>query len=459
MKLSSKVDIFAADNANTIVTSGGSLSMVSTFMKSTCRFWGIVVACVVTATATAGEFPEVGALPSRPELPDPLVMLNGERVRTREEWVSKRRPELKALFQHYMYGNTPPPPYKIDAKVIHADPRAFNGKAALKEIAISFGPPDMPRIHLLLVVPTARKGPAPVFVGMNFCGNHTLVNDPGVRLPTAWMPNNCPGCKNNQATDAGRGKQIDVWALEQSIDRGYAVATFYCGDIDPDRADLRQGVQPQFEKSGLVKPGPHAWGTIAAWAWGVQRAVDYLVTDKDIDRTRIAVVGHSRLGKTAILAAAFDERIALAIPHQAGCGGTAPSRGKRGESVKQINDRFPHWFTGAFKQFNDQPDRLPFDQNCLAALMAPRPVLFTNAVADTWANPPGQFDVLQAAEPVYRLLGADGLDARSMPDTGKLIDSKLGYYIRPGKHSMTPEDWKVFLDYADKQFGPPGAQN
>ena len=203
------------------------------------------------------------------------------------------------------------------------------------------------------------------------------------------------------------------------------------------------------------KPSPHDAGTIAVWAWGIQRAVDYLVTDKALDAKRIAVVGHSRLGKTALLAAAFDERIALAIPLQAGCGGTAPSRGKVGESVKRINDAFPHWFDGTFKEFNDKVDRLPFDQNCLVALVAPRPVLFSNAVKDTWANPVGQFEVLKAADPVYRFLKAGGLDAREMPPPGKLVDSTLGYYIRPGGHSMTKGDWKVFLDFADKHLGKP----
>ena len=289
---------------------------------------------------------------------------------------------------------------------------------------------------------------------MNFHGNHALVNDPTVRMPTVWMYAGT-GVKDNRATEEGRGAEIDVWALEQSIDRGYAVATFYSGDIDPDRADKREGIQPRLEKLGLIKPGPHACATIAAWTWGIHRAVDYLVTDKDIDAKRIAVVGHSRLGKTALLAAAFDDRLALAIPHQAGCGGTAPSRGKVGESVKRINTSFPHWFTGAFKDFNDQPERLPFDQNCLAALVAPRPVLFSNAVEDTWANPDGQFQVLQATEPVYRLLKAGGLDARERPEPGKLIDSTLGYYIRPGKHSMTRGDWKIFLDFADKHLGKP----
>jgi hypothetical protein len=402
------------------------------------------------------SFPEPDKLPSQPELPDPLVMFNGERVTSKRQWIDKRRPELKALFQHYMYGYLPPS-VKIQSRVEHEDTKAFDGKATLREVAISFGPPETPPIHLLVVVPNKRKGPVPVFVGINFCGNHAIVKDPAIRLPTAWMYPHIPGVKDNRATEAGRGKQIDVWALEQSIDRGYAVATFYNGDIDPDQKDVREGIQPYLlKKAG--KHGPHDWGTIAAWVWGVHRVVDYVCTQLDFDWNRIAVVGHSRLGKTAILAAALDERIALAIPHQAGCGGTSPDRNDnpKAESVKRINTSFPHWFNDTFKQFNDQTDKMPFDQHCLLALMAPRPVLLSNAVEDQWANPDGQFRMLQAADPVYRFLGVTGLEAKRMPSLGKLIDSPLGYYIRPGKHSMTKEDWKIFLDFADKRLGKPG---
>ena len=391
-------------------------------------------------------FPSVAELPSQPQLPDPLMMFNGQRVTTKEQWFKSRRPELKALFEHYMYGRAPETPTKVKGHVDHLDSLAFGGKATLREINLTIGPSGSPPVHLLLVLPNGLKEPAPIFVGLNFCGNHTLVNDPGVHLPTAWVPSNCPGCRDNHATDAGRGKQTNVWAIEQSITRGYGVATFYNGDIDPDRPDRREGLQPHFRAS------QYDWGTIAAWAWGIQRVVDYLVTLKDVDRHRIAVVGHSRLGKTALLAAAFDERIALAIPLQAGCGGTAPSRGKVGESVKQINDRFPHWFNATFKEFNEHADRLPFDQHCLVALLAPRPVLFANAVEDSWANPAGQFEVLQAADPVYRFLGVEGLTPKEMPASGQLIDSRIGYFIRPGRHSMTKNDWKVFLDYADKNL-------
>ena len=194
---------------------------------------------------------------------------------------------------------------------------------------------------------------------------------------------------------------------------------------------------------------PENRGTIAAWAWGFHRCMDYLVKDISVDPRRIAAVGHSRNGKTALLAAAMDDRIALAIPHQAGCGGSAPSRGRVGESVQRINTAFPHWFNAAYKEFNQSTDRLPFDQNALVALCAPRPVLFSNATEDQWANPAGQFEVLQAADPVYRFLGAGGLEAKSVPAEGVLSDGVLGYYIRPGKHSMTAGDWEIFLTFAD----------
>jgi hypothetical protein len=395
---------------------------------------------LTTVTVMAADFPSPDQLPSRPGLPDPLVMFDGSRVTTKDEWFAKRRPELKALFQYYMYG-TLPPASKVDAKVVREDHAALGGKATLREITLTVGPPAVGPIQLLLVVPNKHAGPAPAFVGLNFTGNHTLVADPAVRLPAGWLREG-PGVTNHRATDAGRGTQVNTWALDQTIDRGYSVATFYYGDVVPDKVDPNA-------KDG---PGPHEPGAIMLWAWGLMRAVDYLTTVPEIDAKQIAVVGHSRLGKAAIVAAAFDDRIALAIPLQAGCGGTSPSRGTVGESVQQINAHFPHWFTREFKAFNDHPDRLPFDQNCLAALVAPRPLLFSNATEDLHANPNGQFEVLKAAEPAYRLLGAGGLESPAMPPVGKLSAGTLGYFIRPGKHSMTRPDWAAFLDFADRHF-------
>ena len=419
-----------------------------------------------TTQGMAG-FPAPSELPRQAFLPDPLVMLDGRKAASPEMWKRERRPELIGLFQHYMYGEFPSKPH-VSAKVERVDRAALGGKATLSEVTLRFGPPETPPIHLMLIMPN-RSARVPVVLALNYYGNHTLVHDKNVRLPDNWMPGwsgeaaTAAKVVNNRATEAGRGSWTKYWPVEDLIDRGYALATFYNGDIDPDAPDQRV-----FRKHFPQANPADECGSIGAWAWGLQRAVDYLVTAPGIDPRRIVVTGHSRTAKAALVAAAFDERIALAIPHQAGCGGTAPSRAriaigktyntlntpqtKPPETVRDINDKFPHWFNERFKEFNTEPERLPFDQHCLVALCAPRPVLFTNGRADTWINPAGQFEVLRAAAPVYRLLGAGDFTAEELPRDRQLIDGTLGYYLRPGAHSLLREDWKVFLDYADKHL-------
>jgi hypothetical protein len=431
---------------------------------------GAVLSCASVNFAFGQAFPDPAQLPPQPATPDPLVMFDGRRVANLKQWSDQRRPELKTLFAHYMYGAMPPAPVHETFTLESEDRHFFGGKATKKEIVIHVSADaDAPVIHLLLIIPNSpvKKSSAdavrgagaqqlmspvhhgfPVLLGLNFCGNHAVVADPGVSLPTAWMPKNCPGCVDDRATEAGRGTQTNTWAIEQSIARGYAVATFYCGDVEPDLNGAPTGLREWLRR----KSPDNDCGAIAAWAWGLSRAVDYLVTDPDIDARRIAVTGHSRLGKTALLAAAFDERIAAVMPVQAGCGGTAPSRGKTGESVKSINTAFPHWFNDQFKKFNEQPDRLPFDQDCLMALAAPRPLLIMCAREDAWSNPPGQFEMLLAADPVYRFLGVDGLKTKTMPAANEFECGRLTYFIRPGNHSLTPADWKIILDFADREM-------
>lgn len=399
-----------------------------------------ILLCAGCATPAARTFPPVDALPSRASV-DPLETLDGRKVTSKEQWSSERAPELKALFDHYMYGAAPAAPSGVKAEVLFTDPKAFGGKATLREIKLTWGIPTA--IYLLLATPNGKASPC-VF-GLNFNGNHTVLAEPRIRLPDAWMRT-----KGNKALEEDRGKNADGWSIAASIERGYAIGTFYNGDVDPDRHDWSDGIHPHYYKPGQTQPGPHEWATIRAWAWGLSRVVDYLVTDPAVDAKRLAVFGHSRNGKTALVAGAYDERIALILSHQSGCGGTAPSRSTVGESVTRINTAFPHWFNDTFPLFNDRTERLPFDQHCLAALCAPRPVLYTNAQDDQWANPAGQFEMLKAATPVYALHGVEGLKADKPPAPGDpLIGSRLGYWLRAGKHSTTPEDWKIFLDFCD----------
>jgi hypothetical protein len=403
----------------------------------------------MSAVAIPADLPAPDKLPQIKEFPDVLTMRDGTKITTKKQWEEKRRPELKELFQHYMYGRYPAKPEKVTAKVLFEDAKALGGKGTLREVEITFGPPEWPKLHLLIATPNG-KARAACFVGPNFGGNHLLTTHEKVRIPTAWVPDRYPGVVKGKATAEGRGKQADTWPLQQVVEAGYAVATFYCGDIQPDRPNVKEGMRATLPESDKPSRGAET-ATIMWWAWGVHRAVDYLVTDEAIDPARLAVVGHSRLGKTALLAGALDPRITVVIPHQSGTGGAAPSRSKnpKSEPVKRINTSFPHWFCDNFKAFNDDVPKLPFDQHCLVAICAPRPVLATNAQEDQWANPGGQFDVLQAAAPAYRLYGDGTPVAAKMPEEGKLSAERLGYFIRAGKHAMTPADWKVYMQFAD----------
>ena len=410
------------------------------------------MACVVGMAClrlVSAGFPEPALLPSHPGLPDPLVFLSGKPVKTARDWERKRRPELQAMFQHYMYGDLPPKPSKMNFEIVSEHDDFLGGQGVLRCVRVTCGGSDATVIDLMVVTPKGAKGRVPVFLAMNFCGNHAVHADPRIPLTRGWLYTSCAGCVDHHATEASRGSQAKDWPIADTLARGYAFATFCSTDVDSDRAEVSDGVRAAEARArGEAPVGPDR-GTIAAWAWGFHRCVDYLVSDRRVDRRRIVAVGHSRNGKTALLAGAMDERIAMVIPHQAGCGGTAPSRGTVGESIERINRAFPHWFNARFKGFTNAPARLPLDQHALVALMAPRPVLLSNAQDDQWANPSGQFEVLQAAAPVYQMLGAGGVASVAMPAHGVLVRSRLGYYIRPGKHSMTADDWRVFMDFAD----------
>jgi len=386
-------------------------------------------------------------------LPDPLVTSSGQRITTPGQWRDVRRPEILRLFEANVYGRSAPPPAKLEYEVVSTDRTALGGQAIRRLVTIwPAGKRPSPPMHLLLYVPANAKAPVPVFLGLNFNGNHAVHKDPGIPLSTAWMrPSRDGAVVNNRATEASRGVESSRWPVELILSKGYGLATAYYGDLFPDHKDGRpDSILPHLPNPGV--PAEESWNAIGAWAFGLSRALDYLQKDRQVDGRRVAVLGHSRLGKTALWAGAVDERFALVISNNSGEGGAALARRNFGETVERINTSFPHWFNANFKKFNHSVASLPVDQHMLIALIAPRPVYVASAQQDEWADPRGEFLAARAADPVYRLLGTDGMGAREWPGIHQPVHTRIGYHIRAGKHDVTVYDWEQFIAFASKHM-------
>ncbi|MBI1389126.1 MAG: acetylxylan esterase [bacterium] len=385
-------------------------------------------------------------------LPDPLFCQDGTKVDNAGIWTNKRRPEIYALFASQVYGKTPDKKVELTFEVFD-EGEALGGKAIRRQVA--FYPkaePHQPRMELLIYIPKAASGPVPAFVMPNFQGNHTINADPGIHISSNWMTEFRKDDKNKDTDpESTRGKASSRWSVDRILDAGFALATIWYYDIDPDYDDgFQNGIHPLFYDAGQNEPRPDQWGSIGAWAWGLSRALDYLESDQDIDGSRVAVMGHSRLGKTALWAGASDERFAMVISNDSGCGGAALSRRRFGETVNRINHAFPHWFCDNFNRYNNNEDALPVDQHMLIALCAPRPVYVASAQDDRWADPRGEFLSAKYASPVYRLLTGQGLNASEMPDVNQPVQGRVSYHIRTGKHDVTDYDWEQYINVASR---------
>lgn len=365
------------------------------------------------------------------QLPDPLVLANGRRVTDAETWMKVRRPELIRIYEAEIFGRIPKqtPSVTWSPTVTEMESETYDGPlppakpvwSVRRTVGTIGTAADAPRMHLKLTLPDGKK-PVPVILLMQFGGGGAPVADPPV--------------------------------ANEILARGWGYATVGYNDIQPDKADaFNQGV---IGATAAGKPrSPEDWGDISAWAWGVSRIIDYLEKNPAVDAKRIALHGHSRLGKTALWASALDPRIAAVYASCPGEMGAALSRRDFGETVDDMAQRFPYWFNGNFQKWAGRWNEMPVDAHTLIALSAPRPVFVTGGTEDQWADPVGEFLAEVAAGPVYRLLGKKDLGTTTLPplDT-PVIDGDLGWHYHTGPHAATAQDWKTFLTFLDKYFRP-----
>lgn len=389
-------------------------------------------------------------------LPSVLVCSDGTTVTTSNQWVTKRRPEVLELFRTHVYGHSPSAPDVVTVDVTSSTLDALGGLATRKLIHIGTeSHPGWQGMDMMLYVPNHLKKPAPVFLGLSFSGNHAVSSETDIPISTRWMRDSKEkGIVSNRATTASRGTESSRWPLQMILEHGYAVGTAYYGDIEPDHPQgWKDGVRAALSKAGAdTQWKPDDWGAIGAWAWGLSWMLDYCETDRQLDARRAIVIGHSRLGKTALWAGAQDERFAIVISNNSGEGGAALARRNYGETVKRITTSFPHWFCGAYATYSDRVNDLPVDQHMLIALIAPRPVYIASAQDDRWADPLGEFLSGMRAGEVYRLFGKTGLRTDDCPSADHPIGDRIGYHVRTGAHDITRYDWKQYLDFADRHF-------
>ncbi|HWB94151.1 MAG TPA: glycoside hydrolase family 88 protein [Puia sp.] len=363
------------------------------------------------ATPPAANLDE-SKVPPYNETPIPLT--------TVKNWEITQRPAIYQQFEKNVYGRMPTATIPVTYTTEATDGNALNGTAIKKLITIHFSASDTgARLHLMLYLPK-QKRKAPVFVGFSFTPN--------------------------AVTDTSR-----QWPIKDIIARGYGVAVAWYWDIEPDRADGWQtGIRTRL--AGPLQIQPYEWSAMGAWAWGLERIVDYLQTDPLVDAGKLAVIGHSRLGKAAVWAGASDKRFALVVSNESGEGGAALGKRDYGETIAIINDKFPWWFGRAYKQYGADPGGMPTDQFELLSLIAPRPLYVASAVGDQWSDPKGEFLSARLAAPVYGLYHEKGVGVDSMPPLEHPVGEFIRYHIRRGKHDLTLYDWQQYMNFADQRL-------
>lgn len=382
-------------------------------------------------------------------LPNPLIMENGDSVNNSEQWLNERRPQIVSLFEEFQFGKTPEVPKNLIFNVSEKGTPTLNGKAIRKQVTIYLTKDTAEhKMEVLIYLPLEAKKPVPLFLNISFLPNALTVDDPEVKTGYMWNKD-----EERVAIESKDGfKKLDI---NKFLSQGIGFATVYYGDIEPDFANgIKHGIRSQYLKNNEKYPADDEWGAISAWAWGLSCAMNYLETDSQIDSEKVALFGVSRLGKTVLWAGAHDTRFGMVIASCSGEGGAALSRRWYGETIDHMTHptRYSYQFAGNWRKFKDDPSLSPIDSHLLIALIAPRPLLLQTGNTDYWSDPKGEFLAAVAAEPVYNMLGKEGLNTDKMPDVEKPILNDLGYYMHNGGHGTLPTDYDIFIEFMKKHF-------
>ncbi|MBO4633485.1 MAG: acetylxylan esterase [Lentisphaeria bacterium] len=385
-------------------------------------------------------------------LPEVLLCQDGSTVKTAEEWMTKRRGELLQMFKDVMYGERPPLPDRVRYELLSEKRDARGGKAIRREVRIHFEM-NNGRTHfidMLYYLPAKTAGKVPVFVGLTFIGNHVITKEEDVRITgTAGDVDGAP-------INREHGFQERRFPIDTILERGYALAVVSYHDIFPDRLNGWENSIYKLFFSGEELKRPKGYSSIGAWSWGISRMLDYLETVPEIDASKAAVFGHSRLGKTSLWTGVNDERFKLVCVNDSGCGGAALSRRLYGETLYSMynhNHIGKYWFTDTLEAKALHPENLPLDQHELIALIAPRAVAVHSATGDQWADPKGEYLSAYYAGPVFRLFGKQPLALEIPPEPEHAVGTDVSYYCRIGKHDLLLSDWEHYMSMADRVFG------
>jgi hypothetical protein len=391
------------------------------------------------------RLPGVNALPARSEMPDVLLMNDGTRVTAARQWPT-RRTEIRRTLEYYATGQMPPPPGNVRGTDVLSS-TVLEGRARYRLVRLTFGPKGQLSLNVGIFTPAAG-GPFPAVIlqgemppgapvlprlppGPNQGRGQNVLLIVGRELPAGQTPVASPPPAEPPTAEALAARYADLFA------RGYALAVFNHNDCAEDTTLRNADGSFAFRTTRFYPAYPgYDWGILAGWAWGASRVADYLVTDPAIDKTRLIVTGASRLGKSAMIAAAFDERL-MGAPAITGGGGMGAYRfagGSGSESFDVMQMKYPNWFSPNLHEFWGQREKLPFDQHWFLALCAPRPFLALEGVADRISLPDAVRQTVRAAEPAYNLLGAKG---------------RVGVNYEPHGHAVTPGDWAALMDFFD----------